>query len=350
MNPVSARLLSQQLICQHFRSPHEVVEWMGAMQGQEYRMMRWAVGMRTMRPSAKAFEKDYNEGKIVRGHLFRTTWQLVSGEDWKWMLELCRDNALRGMAGWMKSNGVYIPESEKEFVQQVFSDYLSCNRIALKADFAAAVAERGIIMDDHRLSYHIRFAEYSGLICSGDLFPMKHSYALAEKKLPAVKSLSKDEALSLLVRKYFRSHGPATLEDFLWWSGLNISDCKEGIYSIQSELITERWKGLSFFRHADCRTRGFRSGRVHLLPSYDEYLIGYKSRHVVLHPDYRHHAHDQKGIFWPVILKDGEVVGNWSAGNGRVETNVFHPEADVDETALREETYRYLKFMRTAQF
>lgn len=216
----------------------------------------------------------------------------------------------------MKSNGVYIPESEKELVQQVFSDYLSCNRIALKADFAAAVAERGIIMDDHRLSYHIRFAEYSGLICSGDLFPMKHSYALAEKMLPAVKSLSKDEALALLVRKYFRSHGPATLEDFLWWSGLNISDCKEGIYSIQSELITERWKGLSFFRH----------------------------------PDYRHHAHDQKGIFWPVILQDGEVVGNWSAGNGRVETNVFHPEADVDETALREETYRYLKFMRTAQF
>ena len=88
MNPVSARLLSQQLICPQFTTPCQVVEWMGAMQAQEYRMMRWAVGMRTKRPSARALEKDYNAGKIVRGHLFRTTWQLVAGEDWRWMLSL----------------------------------------------------------------------------------------------------------------------------------------------------------------------------------------------------------------------------------------------------------------------
>ena len=81
MNPISQRLLNQQLICPQFGTPHEVVAWMGAMQAQEYRMMRWAVGMRTKRPSVKAFEKAYNEGQIVRVHLFRTTWQLVTGED-----------------------------------------------------------------------------------------------------------------------------------------------------------------------------------------------------------------------------------------------------------------------------
>ena len=113
MNPVSARLLNQQLICPQFSSPLDVVEWMGAVQAQEYRMMRWAVGMRMKKPSAKAFEKDYNEGKIVRGHVFRTTWQLASGEDWRWMQDLCRTNALRGMAGWMKSNGVSISEAEQ---------------------------------------------------------------------------------------------------------------------------------------------------------------------------------------------------------------------------------------------
>ena len=79
---------------------------MGAMQAQEYRMMRWAVEMRTKRPSVKAFEKAYNEGQIVRVHLFRTTWQLVTGEDLGWMLELCRDKALRGLAGWMHANCV----------------------------------------------------------------------------------------------------------------------------------------------------------------------------------------------------------------------------------------------------
>ena len=341
MNPVSARLLAQQLICRQFSTPHEVVAWMGAMQAQEYRMMRWAVGMRTKRPSAKAFEKDYNEGRIVRGHLFRTTWQLVAGEDWRWMQELCRVNALRGLAGWMKSNGVSIPETEQEAVQQLFCDYLGKNRIALKSDFAKALEDKGLAMDDHRLSYHIRLAEYSGLLCSGDLFPMKHSYALVEDKLPKHNPVPKDEALARLALKYFRSHGPATLEDFVWWSGLNISDCKAGMDAIRSELIEERWKGVTVCRHRDSRTRGFRSGTLTLLPSYDEYLIGYKSRHVAVHPDHSHHAHNDRGIFWPVILRDGEVVGNWSAPGGTVQIEVFHPDAILNKDDLQEELDRY---------
>ncbi len=345
MNPISARLLSQQLICQQFTTPHDVVEWMGAMQAQEYRMMRWAVGMRTKNPSIKAFEKAYNEGQIVRVHLFRCTWQIVAGEDWRWMLDLCRNNALRGLIGWMKSNGVSILQAEQNAVQQVFYDYLVRNRIAQKADFAEALEDKGITMDEHRLSYHIRLAEYSGLLCSGDLFPMKHSYALSEHKLSPQNPIPKDEALALLARKYFRSHGPATLEDFVWWSGMNIGDCRKGLEAIKDELTQEHWKGLTFYLHQDSRTRGFRSGCVHLLPSYDEYLIGYKSRHVAVHPDHMHKVHSGQGIFWPVILMNGEIVGNWSAKGGKVQIEIFHPNVRLNEVALEEETKRYNKFL-----
>ena len=344
MNPVSARLLGQQLICPQFTAPHDVVAWMGAMQAQEYRMMRWAVGMRTRKPSARAFERDYNEGRIVRGHLFRTTWQLVAGEDWRWMLDLCRTNALRGMAGWMKSNGISIPRAEQDAIQQLFCDYLGSHRIARKADFAAALSDRGIAMEDHRLSYHIRLAEYSGLLCSGDLFPMKHSYALVSEKLPAQSPLPREEALALLARKYFRSHGPATLEDFVWWCGLNINDCRMGMNAIRGELIGERWKGQTFYRHQESRTRGFRHGTLTLLPSYDEYLIGYKSRHLALHPDHSQRAHNNRGIFWPVILLDGEVIGNWSAAGGTVGTHIFHPDARIDPEALDAQIQAFLAY------
>ena len=346
MNPISQRLLNQQLICPQLTTPHEVVAWMGAMQAQEYRMMRWAVGMRTKRPSARAFEKAYNEGQIVRVHLFRTTWQLVTGEDLGWMLELCRDKALRGLAGWMHANCVDIPLAEQESIQLIFNDFLSKSRIAQKADFASALEDRGITMEDHRLSYHIRLAEYSGLLCSGDLFPLKHSYALSADKLPQTPRITKEEALAKLARTYFRSHGPATLEDFVWWSGLNIGDCRKGINAIQNELIEERWDGLSFLRHQDCRTRGFRSGTVTLLPSYDEYLIGYKSRHVAVNPDHMHRAHSGNGIFWPVILQNGEVVGNWSAAAGKVQTEVFSPDAGINQEAMEEESERYQAFLK----
>ena len=346
MNPISARLLSQQLISPQFVSPHDAVEWMGAMQAQEYRMIRWAVGMRTLKPSAAAFEKDFNEGRIVRTHLFRTTWQLVAGEDLGWMLGLCRDSAMRGLRGWMKTNGVFIPEAEQAAVQQVFVDVLSQSRIALKSDFAAALEARDMSMPDQRLSYHIRLSEYAGLLCSGDLLPLKKSYALVVDKLPAARDIPHEEALALLARKYFRSHAPATLEDFAWWSGLGLIECRKGMDALGAELVRERWKGLDFFLHEDSRTRGFRSGCVHLLPPYDEYLIGYKSRHVVLHPGHSHHAHNNSGIFWPVVLLDGEVAGNWSVASGKVSIELFHPGACLDEGSIQKEIDRYKKFIR----
>ena len=326
MNPVSARLLNQQLICPQFTAPYQVVDWMGAMQAQDYRMMRLAVEMRTRRPSAKAFEKDFNQGRIIRTHLFRTTWQLVTGEDFGWMLDLCREPALRGLKGWMKSNGVSIPRAEQDSIQQIFSDVLHSKRSVLKEDFAAELEDRGIEMTDQRLSYHIRLAEYSGLLCSGDLTPLRRTCALVADKIPFTKHLPREEALALLARKYFRSHGPATVEDFAWWSGLGLNECRQGMASIGDELIQQRWKGLEFFSHRDGRTRGFRSGCVHLLPPYDEYLIGYKSRHVVLHPDYSHRAHNNSGIFWPVVLRDGEVVGNWNNPGGKLKVELFEKQ------------------------
>lgn len=317
MNPVSARLLNQQLICPQFTSPHDVVEWMGAVQAQDYAMMRRAVTMRCRKPSEKAFEKAFNEGSIVRTHLFRTTWQLVAGEDLGWMLELCRVPALRGLRSWMKTNGISIPEAEQSAVQQVFADVLSRKRSALKSDFAAALCDIGMEMEDQRLSYHIRLAEYAGLLCSGDLTPLKRTCALVADKLPKANPLPREEALALLARKYFRSHGPATLEDFAWWSGLGLNDCRSGMAAIGEELSEERWKGFDFFVHRDGRTRGFRSGCVHYLPAYDEYLIGYKSRSVVLPEEWRPRAHNNSGNFWPVVLRDGIVAGTWNGTEER---------------------------------
>ena len=201
MNPVTARLLSQQLICPQFTKPEEVVSWFGAMQGQEYRMVRWAVAMRTKSPSLKAFEKAFNEGRIVRTHLLRCTWQLVAGEDLGWILSVCRTKALSGLRGWMSANKISIPAEEQELISGIFEETLLRQRSARKAGFVAALAERGITMDDHRLSYHIRLAELSGLLCSGDLHPMKSTYSLVREKIGNSLNISGEDALGMLARK-----------------------------------------------------------------------------------------------------------------------------------------------------
>ena len=196
----------------------------------------------------------------------------------------------------------------REILAQTAADLGS----ATKEDLIRALAEEDINMDDHRLSYHIRMAEMSGTLCSGELLPMKATYALTANKVKQKRQMDRDEALMHFTRKYFQSRQPATLEDLVWWSGLNISDCRKGIALLGDTIHMEKWRGWEFYLTDNCRIRGFRKGKYLLIPPYDEYLISYKSRDIVLPPEHRHHAHNNSGIFQPVISYDGTICGNWS--------------------------------------
>ena len=312
MNPVAIRLLNQQLVAPQFSDPAEVVSHLGAMQAQEYRLMRWAVAMRTKKPSAKAFKKAFDDGRIIRLHLMRGTWQLVAAEDYWSLLELCAAKAISVTKGWMSSNKISLPDDELMRIREILAQTASDKGSIIKEDFIQALAEKDIHMDDHRLSYHIRMAELSGMLCSGNLLPLKASYALTTNKVKPKEKTDRDEVLMRFTRKYFQSRQPATLEDFIWWSGLNISDCRKGIELLGDTIHIERWKGRDFYLTDDCRTRGVRKDKFLLIPPYDEYLIGYKSRDIVLPPEHRHHAHNNSGIFQPIIAHDGIVCGNWS--------------------------------------
>lgn len=350
MNPVSRRLLSQQLICPQFATPKEVVGWMGAVQAQDHKGMRWAVAMRTKKPSLSAFQKAFNAGEIVRFHLMRGTWQLVTAEDYWPFIGLCSQKAISVIKGWMASNRISIPDDELCRIREMLCRIVADKRSATKEDIVQGLAERDVRMDDHRLSHHLRMAELEGVLCSGDLLPMKASYALSADKLPGPTTMDRDEALMLLTRKYFRHSQPATLEDFSWWSGLNSSDCKRGIALLGGWLHTEKRQGREYYLTDDARTRGFQKDRCILLPPYDEYLISYKSRDVVLPLEHRHHAHDQTGTFWPVILLNGKVVGNWTCAKeknkDKVTAATFHQDWGIDQEKLDSEITRYLKFLK----
>ena len=345
MNPVALRLLNQQLITPQFSDPAEVVHHLGAMQAQEYRMMRWAVEMRTKKPSAKAFKEAFDSGRIIRMHLMRGTWQLVAAEDhWAW-ITLCAPKAIAVTKGWMSSNKITIPDEELMQVREILAQTAADKGSVTKQNFVESLTEKGITLDEHRLSYHIRMAEMSGTICSGDLHPSKATYALTANKIktPSEKP-DRDEALRCFTRAYFQSRQPATLEDFVWWSGLGVSDCKRGIMLLGDTIHAEKWKGREFYLTASCRTRGFRKGKYLLIPPYDEYLIGYKSRDIVLNPEHKHRAHNNSGIFQPIITKDGIVCGNWSPCKEDCKTDFFLGEHAGD---LQEEWARYRKFLKS---
>ena len=343
MNAVNIRLLNQQLVAPQFSDASEVVSYMGAMQAQEYRMMRWAVEMRTRKPSAKAFKQAFDSGRIIRLHLMRGTWQLIADDDYWPMIDLFSPKAIAVTKGWMSSNKISIPDDELMRIRNILAQTASDLRSVTKEDFVSALAENDIRMDDHRLSYHIRMAEMTGTLCSGDLLPMKATYALtADKVKPSVK-MDRDEALMRFTRKYFQSRQPATMEDFVWWSGLNISDCRKGIALMGNTVHVERYKGRDWYLTDDCRSRGFHKGKFLLIPPYDEYLIGYKSRDVVLPPEHRHHAHNNSGIFQPVIACDGIICGNWSPFREDFQPVFFEREYDAGQLQEAWKAYNLFK-------
>lgn len=349
------RLLAQQLVSPRFSDPRDVVEWMGMVQAQDYRAMRWAVAMRMRQPSASAFHRAYDEGRIVRVHLFRCTWQLVAAEDLHWMLALCADRNRRTLNSYLAANGRTATEQDYARFNRMLEEILHDRDSMRKGELAAALSARGFAADDYMLSVHLRRAEIDGIICSGRLDARQSTYALVASRIPSVATTAAttstissisaasqsdcDEAMSLLAHKYFRSHSPATLRDFVWWTGLPVAQCRRAIAAISKELTEHTIEGDIYYLHRDISDAATAPDNLsstlptHLLPPYDEYLIGYKTRHHVLEDAFRARAFSNNGIFRPVIVSQGRVVGNW---HPRTDCpDFFRPEYRTDTSEAR---------------
>ena len=348
MNIPNIRLLNQQLSNPLFREPKELVSWMGAMQAQNYSMVKWAVGMRLKSATIQAVEKALREGEILRTHVMRPTWHLVAAEDIRWMLKLSAQRIISANDSFAKGYDLDIPNEVYTKAHDLLEKILCGKKSLTKQEIAEHFNRSGIVADNHRMTRFMARAEQEGIICSGEDRGSKCTYALLEERVPPMPELTKDESLARLARSYFRSHSPAVLQDFIWWSGLPVSDAKQAVYLIASELTTEQWKEQTWYIHDTCRTRGKLSGHIHLLPSYDEYLLGYKDRTDVLPKEHYPKAFTNNGLFYPVILHEGQVIGNWSKsakkGSASIECSWFRSNDCVDETVLNQEKDKYMRF------
>ena len=345
------RLQNQQLLNPLFRKPKELVSWMGAMQAQNYPMVKWAVGMRLKSATIQTVEKALRDGEILRTHVMRPTWHLVAAEDIRWMLKLSAQRIKSANDSFAKGWDLEITDELYMKSYNLLEQILAGNKSLTKQEITGHFCRSGILAepDNNRMTRFMARAEQEGIICSGEDKGGKCTYALLEERVPPMPEITKDEALARLARSYFRSHAPAVLQDFIWWSGLPISDARQAIYLIASELTEEQGQGETWYIHADSRTRGRVSNCLHLLPSYDEYLLGYKDRTDVLPKEHYPKAFTNNGLFFPIILHNGQVIGNWdrSARKKGIELphSWFISDVCVDEDMLNEAKQKYVKFL-----
>jgi len=198
------------------------------------------------------------------------------------------------------------------------------------------------------MAHLLLYAELDKFICSGITRGRSSTYALFDERVAKQKSVARSEALARLALRYFTSHGPATLSDFNWWSGLNMGDARMALYMVKENLVSER-RGKETFWFAET-FRGY-SGQmdsVHLLPAFDEFIISYKDRSASLSERINGKAVSSNGIFRPVILEDGKVTGLWKRiiKNNKLilETEFFGKPDKSVAIKLDEAIHRYRNF------
>jgi hypothetical protein len=343
------RLAHQQLAGSRFTEPAALVAWMGAMQAQEYAMVKWAIALRVPGATEARIEAALDAGQILRTHVLRPTWHLVAPQDIRWMLALTAPRVHAACAFGRKEFGL-TPALLKR-ANAIITKALAGGTHLTRDEIAPLLRRARLPTAGIPLAHLFIHAELGGLICSGPRRGKQFTYALLDERVPATPALTRDTALATLARRYFASRGPATAADFAWWSGLTLTDARAGIAALGRGFVAEKIGGQIYYFPTPAiataptpLTSGGRNSKIttadeppedgarrspstpstpataqklpapvsFLMPDYDEYGIAYEDRAALFAaPGYTgkyrevHHAYNR------MLVVDGRIVGSW---------------------------------------
>jgi hypothetical protein len=340
---VRRRQQNQHLSGAWFKQPAAVVHWLGAVQAQDYAGAKWALGVRLPGSTDDDVERAFTDGTILRTHVLRPTWHFVAPSDIRWMLALTAPRVHALNAPYYRK--CELDQRTFQRSRKALTKALQGGRQLTRDELRAAFAQTGISTDgDLRMGYLIANAELDGIVCSGARRGKQFTYALLDERVPQAKPRERDEALSELVRRYFASRGPATLRDFVWWSGLTMADAKRGVEAAQSHLEHAAHNGQTYWFAPDTPFASGSFQKAYLLPNYDEYGIGYRDRSAIFDSE-----HASQLVFNHLILIDGRLVGTWKRTLKKdsvvLDTNTFERLTKPESRAVAVAARQYGEFL-----
>jgi hypothetical protein len=344
---IRIRLANQQLAGTNFKNAKDLVGWMGAIQAQDFAMSKWAVGVRLPGSTNKTVQTAIDNGEIIRTHVLRPTWHLVSADDVYWMLELTGSR----VKAFMKSNMKHLELSEDlcSKSNDVMAKALNGNNHLTREEIMAELKKTNINTNDLRGLHLLMHAELDGIICSGTTRNKNQTYALLSERVPKPSSIHKDEALIKLAKIYFMSHGPATLTDFAWWSGLSVTEAKHALKMIGPGFVAETIGTQTYWMSNAITIPETGKKPVYLLPAFDEFLISYKDRSAAITLELQSRAFTTNGIFKPIIVTNGQVAGTWkrtiNSDKIIIETSFFKPPTKASKKAIEKAAKTFGQFL-----
>lgn len=352
MDITTQRLYNQHLSRQTLNQPAAIVRHLGAVQAQEYAHAKWAIGMRSLDLTDARVEKAMEDGEIIRTHLMRPTWHFVARDDIRWMLELTGPRVHTANNHYYKQSGLDTDTLKRS--NDLMATALQGGNYLTRKDLLEILEQKGIPAGDTiRSSYIMMYAELEGVICSGPRKGKQFTYALISERAPDALTLDPDEALAELVRRYFSSHGPATIADFVWWSGLTVADTKRGLGLNKDYLESAIIGDSEYYFPPIASSESFVDAEetAYLLPIYDEYGNAYKRREALFDPSYDVQAKAGNLPTVPFqcqVVIGGKMLGTWNRTHSKndvlVEAYYYRPLTQPEETAFKKDVDRYGRF------
>ena len=342
------RLHNQLITHQTFEKVDDVVSWLCAVQAQDYAAAKWALGLRMQACTDTIIEQAFTDGIILRTHILRPTWHFVSPTDIRWLLALTSPRVNAGNSSWYRR--LELDDALFMHSNAVLAKALQGGKQLTRAELVSVLQRASIVANNLlRFTYIIMRAELDGIICSGARRDKQFTYALLDERAPQARTLDRDEALAELARRYFTSHGPATLQDFVWWSGLTVADARSGLEMITSQFVYEILGGQTYWHSASTPPSNDLSQPVYLLPNFDEYTVGYTDRSAIFDMSDAEKFDTPGNVLNPTIVLDGLVVGTWKRTIKKdsvlLTPSLFTTLTKAEVHALVESANRYSTFL-----
>lgn len=341
------RLDSQQIEQTHFESPQDVASWLLALQGQDYAGAKWSLGLRLPESSEAGIEEAIAKRAVVRTWALRGTLHLLAARDVRWMVTLLSAQLIAGSA--RRNRELELDEDTLARSSNLLAQAVEGGAQRTRAELFSILEQNGISTAGQRGVHMLHRASLEGLLCQG-IMQGKNSTFFAPDQLPVPgKVPSRDEALAELAGRYFVSRGPATLADFIWWSGLSAVEARAGLEMAQSKLEKETLNGQTYWFFPSKQKLQTDSQSVYLLPGFDEYLLAYKDRSASLDDPHYQRGIPLNGMMPATILSAGRVIGTWKRVLKKdrvlIEVNPFTTFSAEEDNALAVAAGQYGKYL-----
>jgi len=322
------------------------VAWLGAVQAQEFGPAKWGLGLRLPDSTEdQSIDQAFAAGRILRTHVMRPTWHFVTSSDIRWMLELTAPRVHRTIAHYCRKLGLDSALCTR--AANIFERALDGQALT-RGELSARLERAGLRAKGIPLAMLTIFAELEAVICSGPRRGKDQTYAQLAARAPNAKRLPRDEALAELTSRFFRSHGPATMRDFVWWSGLTMVDTKRGLEMNRAKSVVV--DGCTYWTVGNTPRPGKSGANAHLLPIYDEYLVSYRDRYAVPHGPTVVKSRSRGSVtFQHALVIAGQVAGTWrmpkTADGVAIDVVPLRTLTKLERSQVKEAGKRYGRFI-----